>query len=106
MNKIQENIEAIRKDKGIKQSTMAALLNISQSTYSQYFSRNDDIRFGLISQIADKLGVSVVDIVTYPEKWVPYSSVKSEECEQCKQKDAVIKSLTEYIEVLKTQIKK
>ena len=104
MNKVQENIELIRREKGIKQSTMANMLNISQSTYSQYFSRNDDIRYGLISQIAEKLGVTVIDIITYPEKWVPLSSMRHNECELCKQKDAIIKNLNNYIDVLEEKL--
>lgn len=102
MCNILEKIEEVRKEKGIKQSALADLLGVTQSAYSQYVRRNQDIKFGKIELIANKLGVSVVDIVTYPDKWVQEKDV---ECEKCKQKDAIIQSLTEYIEILKRQLK-
>jgi DNA-binding Xre family transcriptional regulator len=73
MKYILKNIEAIRKEKGIKQTVIAEQLGIKQNSYSSYITRNEDIKFSLLSRIADKLEVSVVDIITYPEKYVPAS---------------------------------
>ncbi len=105
MENIMDNIEAIRKDKHIKQAVIAEELGITQGAYSHYVRRNQDIKFGVIIRIANKLGCDVVDIIKYPAHWVDEAVIKESECEQCKQKDAVIKSLTEYIEVLKNQLK-
>lgn len=102
MKTIQEQIEQIRKDKGFKQSYIAEKLGINQSTYSQYFTRNTDIRFSLVSQICDILGVTVVDAITYPVKYVPLDE-KPKECSECRKKDLIIENLNNYIEILKKQ---
>lgn len=104
MKTIQEQIEQIRKDKGLKQSYVANKLGISQSTYSQYFTRNTDIRFSLVSQICDILGVSIVDAITYPIKYVQLDEVPKV-CAECKKKDLIIENLNNYIEILKNQRK-
>lgn len=97
METILQNIEAIRKEKGITQEVIAEMLGKKQNTYSQYITRSTDIPFSRLSQIADKLNVRVIDIITYPKKYVP----ETEKCTGCKEKDLIIKNLTEYIEMLK-----
>lgn len=104
MKTIQEQIEQIRKDKGFKQSYVANRLGISQSTYSQYFTRNADIRFSLVSQICDILGITIVDAITYPIKYVPIDEAPKE-CPECRKKDLIIENLNNYIEILKNQRK-
>ena len=98
-----QNIESIRHEKGIKQTVLAERLGIKQNTYSQYMTRNLDIKFGALSRIADKLGVSVVDIITYPEKYTLIDETYP--CLQCKEKDETIRNLNEYIATLKTSYK-
>ncbi len=90
------NIEAIRKEKAIKQTVIAEMLGVKQNTYSQYITRSEDIKYSRLSQIADKLGVSVIDIITYPVKYVP----EVDKCEGCRDKEKIIKNLNKYIEVL------
>lgn len=104
MENILENIEAIRKEKHIKQSVIANELGVTQGAYSHYIRRNQDIKFNLLLQISNILNCDVVDIIKYPDKWIPESIIKNTECEQSKQKDKIIESLTEYIELLKKQI--
>ena len=91
------NIETIRRKKGIKQTVIGEMLGVKQNTYSQYMTRSTDIPYSRLSQIADKLGVPVIDIITYPDKYVP----ETDKCQECVEKDLVIKNLTAYIEVLK-----
>lgn len=100
MEKILENIEKIRKDRGIKQETLATLLGIKQATYSQYLNRNDGIKYSRVEEIAEKFGMSVIDIITYPEKWGP---IPEEGCPECRKKDIMIQNLNEYIEILKKE---
>jgi len=78
MDKIIKNLEAIRKDKGIKQVVIAKKLGISQAAYSNYVTRNNDISYNRLSRIADILGTSVIDIITYPRKFVDIESVAIE----------------------------
>jgi len=96
MEKILQNIEAIRKKKGIKQVVIAEKLGRKQNTYSQYITRNHDIKFSLLSRIADKLEVPIIDIITYPDKYVP----ETDSCIKCREKDEIIKNLNEYIKML------
>lgn len=97
MEKILENIEAIRKEKRIKQATMAEMLGIKQSGYSLYITRESDISWSRLLQISNAFGMDVIDVITYPVKYAPVT----EQCESCKEKDKIIQNLNEYIEVLK-----
>ena len=94
-----QNIESIRHEKGIKQTDLAERLGIKQNTYSQYITRNLDIKFDLLSRIADKLEVPVIDIITYPKKYALAKDAHS--CPLCKEKDETIRNLNEYITTLK-----
>jgi transcriptional regulator with XRE-family HTH domain len=96
MDNVFLNIEAIRKKKAIKQETIAEMLGISQGTYSGYLTQNKDIRYGLLLEIANKLNVSVVDIITYPIKYVP----EDDGCLACREKDETIRNLNDYIKLL------
>ncbi|MBR5354551.1 MAG: helix-turn-helix transcriptional regulator [Alphaproteobacteria bacterium] len=101
MIEIQRNIEEIRKKKGIKQATIADVLGVGQSAYSNYISRNSDIKFSLLEKIAEILQVPVIDIITYPEVYVK----GQKKCEGCEERDKTIQNLNKYIEILEKKIK-
>ena len=103
MIEILKNIEAIRKEKHVKQELIAKELGVTQPAYSNYVTRNVDIPFSRLSQIADILKVDVVDIIKYPEHYIPESS-NTPECEDCKEKDAIIRSLNRYIVILEGKV--
>ena len=98
MENILKNIEAIRKEKRITQEAIASKLGIKQSSYSSYITRESDITYSRLLQISEILGVSVVDLITWPEKYVSESSLQ--ECCDCVAKDATITNLNKYIELL------
>jgi len=75
MVNIIENIELVRKQKGIKQEVIAKILGVTQPAYSNYVTRNSDIYFNRLSQIADALSVSVIDIITHPKKYIDSESI-------------------------------
>ena len=102
MENILDNIESIRKEKRIKQEVIAAELGIKQSSYSSYITRESDITFSRLSQISNILGVTVIDIITYPERYVPESSLK--QCLDCAEKDRTIMHLNKYIEMLERKV--
>lgn len=102
MNKILENIEAIRKELGIKQEFMAERLGVSQQTYSGYFTVSGDMKISRIQEIADIMGVSLVDIVTYPKKYLPVDGDVI--CRDCQRKDEVIENLNILLRKLKSNI--
>ena len=97
MEKILENIEAIRKQKRIKQVVLAEILGIKQSAYSNYIRRESDISWSRLLQISNAFGMDVIDVITYPIKYGPLT----DQCESCKEKDKIIQNLNEYIEVLR-----
>lgn len=97
MEKILENIEAIRKQKGIKQEVIADALGIGQSAYSNYINRESDITWSRLLQICNILNVDVIDVIKYP---IPYAPMV-EQCQGCKEKDKIIQNLNDYIEILK-----
>lgn len=99
MEKIAKNIEAIREEKGLKQSEMAEKLKISQAGYSNIIHRGKSLTLSKLSQICDIMGVSVIDVLTYPEKYIPESSVPKV-CTKCVEKDKIISNLNNYIETL------
>jgi len=102
MKELFKNIEEIRKEKGVKQTVIAEMLGVKQNTYSQYMTRSTDIPYSRLSQIADKLGVSVIDIITHPVKYVP----EKEQCSTCKEYQKTVENLNEYIQILKKKINK
>ena len=52
-------IRALREDRDLKQSAIAALLHISQATYSRYESGALDIPTSVLIALADFYGVSI-----------------------------------------------
>ena len=103
MENILENIEAIRKEKHIRQEEIAARLGIKQSSYSSYITRESDITFSRLSQISAALGVSVIDLIGWPDRYVVASSEGG--CGDCRDKDATIAHLNNYIELLEERLK-
>lgn len=102
MRSILDNIEAIRKEKHIKQEVLAAELGIKQSSYSSFITRESDITFSRLDQISRILGVSIVDIITYPEHYVPEAD--DDLCPCCAEKDKTIQHLNSYIGVLERHL--
>ena len=98
MESILKNIEAIRKAKLIKQEALAAELGIKQSSYSSFITRESDITYSRLLRISEILGVSVIDLIGWPERYVPEPTAK--ECVGCSFKDAIIANLNKYIELL------
>lgn len=101
MEKILENIETIRKKKGLKQEVIAEALGIKQSAYSNYIRRESDISWSRLLQLSNIFDMDVIDVITYPVKYAPVV----EECQKCKEKDKIIENLNELIEVLKKKNK-
>ena len=62
-------IRALREDRDLKQSAVAALLHISQATYSRYESGALDIPTGVLIALAAFYGVStdyLLGLTPYP----------------------------------------
>jgi transcriptional regulator with XRE-family HTH domain len=101
MENIFRNIELIRKKNEINQEVVAKELGVTQSAYSNYINRNDDIPLGRLSRIANILSVDVIDIITWPIKYVPEET----SCKSCREKDDIIENLNDYIRLIKLKKK-
>ena len=58
-----QNLRSIREDHDIKQRELAALLNFSQNTYSQYENGKRDIPLAMLWKLADFYKTSIDYIV-------------------------------------------
>lgn len=105
MNEILANIETVRKEKGVKQEVLAERLGIQQSVYSRIFQVQDDIKLSKLLQICNILDVSLVDVITWPVKYVPESQ-QPKPCASCAEKDTIIANLNKYIAVLEKKQQK
>ena len=102
MKELKENIKALIKESGKTQTEVATALGINQGSLSERIGKNEKIKYQTISDIADILGIPVIDIITYPDKYVK----ETKKCEKCEELRLEIKHLNEYIELLKKQIGK
>ena len=83
MKQIEEtiisNIIKIRNDRDIKQATVAADIEIDSSTYSKIESRQIGLSVGRLAKIADCFGMSIIDVITYPKRYVNIDSLPEKE---------------------------
>jgi len=70
ISNLKENIKKLRKLKGLSQTDIAKSLNIDQSTYGKIESGNTEITFDKLEKISYCLNMKILDIITYPEKFI------------------------------------
>lgn len=70
-----DNIFKIMAQKGIKQRTLADAMGIDESQISVMKKGNRDLKISEVENIASCLGVSITDLFTWPERYVPEQSV-------------------------------
>lgn len=73
-----DNIFKIMSQKGIKQRTLADAMGIDESQISVMKKGNRDLKISEVENIASCLGVSITDLFTWPERYVPAHNLKSE----------------------------
>lgn len=109
MNEILKNIDAIRRNKGYSQEYLASQIGMKQAGLSLIMSGERELKYNTLLQIANALQESVIDIIGYPDKYVPYrnTDISTEAILQIKldneKKDQVLKIVfgEEVAEVLK-----
>lgn len=69
MNNILENIDLIRRTKGYSQEYIASKIGMKQAGFSLIMSGERELKYSTLLQIANVLQISVIDIITYPEKY-------------------------------------
>ena len=71
MNSILENIDTIRRNKGYSQEYIATQIGMKQAGFSLIMSGERELKYNTLLQIAKVLQLSVIDLITFPEKYVP-----------------------------------
>ena len=69
--KVIENIKEIRLEKGIPQKLLADALSVDDSVISNIEKGKRELKVSELEIIANCLGVEVIDLFTYPRKYVP-----------------------------------
>lgn len=101
---VQSNLAAILKERGILRKQVAQECGVTDPAVSNWFNRTGDIKLSKLSQICEKMHIDIVDVLTYPKKYIPEDSIKPE-CEECKKKDEMIEYLTELLRMYKSKAK-
>lgn len=70
---ILANIIKIRNDKGLTQAAIADSIEVDYSTYSKLESGRSKLSIDRLEKIASTFNMEMIDIFTYPEKYVPYN---------------------------------
>jgi transcriptional regulator with XRE-family HTH domain len=79
MTPINEIFKKIRELKGDSQSELADKMKKTQSAYARYELGKTKIDFETIMLFANTVNMSVVDVITFPEKWGPLENREENE---------------------------
>lgn len=77
--KLIDNIKLIRLEKNIKQEVIADVLGFDIANYSRIENGKQDLRIGQLEKIASLFGMNVIDIYTYPKKYVDRDTIQTPE---------------------------
>ncbi len=97
--KVSANIQKILADKGMPQAELSRRTDLDTATISKIFSGQTRLNVNALSEISTALDMSVMDVITYPDKYVKVGGpVKGEPVEailqiklQKEKKDQVLK---------------
>jgi transcriptional regulator with XRE-family HTH domain len=79
MKNILENIKVIREKKNLSQENIADELGIAQNAYGLIENGKRKLTYERLAQIAIIFECSVIDIITYPKKYIDKDTVESPE---------------------------
>lgn len=80
-SRIIENILKIKRDRNLTQAVMAEYIDTSRSQMSKILRGEVLLSIEQMSKFATNCSMSEIDLITYPEKWIPLESGKSEPVE-------------------------
>lgn len=78
MNTIIENIRTIRESKSYSQEFMAEKMNITQAKYARFERGATKTDLDLVIKTCKVLELELVDLVTYPKKYVDVNTITPE----------------------------
>lgn len=69
-NKVIKNIIQIRNAQGITKRDMASSVGINEASYGRIESGRIALSYSMLARIASRFEMSVVDVFTYPDRYV------------------------------------
>jgi transcriptional regulator with XRE-family HTH domain len=75
MNALNQTLKKIREARSLSQSQMAKKLDKTQSAYARIEIGETKLDIETLQKFAEKMEMQMVDIITYPEKWVPTTEI-------------------------------
>lgn len=79
--KVIRNIVKILNDRNITQSSLCVPLDISEGNVSKLLHGKTKLTFDMIAKIANYFSISVIDLISYPERYVKVTTTESEPVE-------------------------
>lgn len=64
---VSNNIKAIRTEKGITQAEVARIIGVERTNYHRLENRGEKLTIEQLKQIAEALGVTIIDILSWDE---------------------------------------
>lgn len=104
MINVRKNLKAIILERGLSQKQIAFECQMKESALSAWLSSEGDASLRKTSEICEAMGISLIDALTYPKKYIPEDSINPT-CEECKKKDEIIDYLTELLRRYKADTK-
>lgn len=99
---VRKNLKAIIEERGILKKNIALESKVGGSAISNWLNSSSQPSLRKTLEICEVLGISIVDVFTYPVKYVPEDSISSS-CDKCKEKDEIIRNLNLLIQQLKAK---
>jgi transcriptional regulator with XRE-family HTH domain len=78
-SRVRDNIVKIRESKGLKQSIVAAEIGMDASTYSKIERGKLGLTVDKLSKIASCFGMSMIDVIAYPNHFVDVENLSENE---------------------------
>lgn len=78
---IHKNIKEIREQKAINQQVIADALNVDIAVVSRIEKGTRPLKVTELEIIANALGISVIDLITYPKKYIEKDATQDEPLE-------------------------
>ncbi len=79
--KLIQNIIQIRNSKGLTKRSMAEALHINEASYGRIESRKIALSYKQLAEIASCFQMSVIDLISYPDKYVKAETIEEEPVE-------------------------
>lgn len=73
--KIVQNLVKIKNEKNFTQKAIGQMGGIDESQFSRVLNGSVGLSMDQLEDIASGLGMNVIDIITYPEVYVPEKSI-------------------------------